>query len=53
MSAEESLARVVALVDEWQSELDQRRIVDSNARYCWGLAVREVRAAISGDKATS
>ena len=48
MSAEESLARVIALVNEWQAELDNRRIVDPNARYCWGLAVNEVRAAIKG-----
>lgn len=40
------LGRVRELADEWQAELDSRAIRDKDARYCWGLAVRELRAAL-------
>jgi hypothetical protein len=41
----EALARVDALADEWQTELDTGAIRDSAARYCWSTAARELRAA--------
>lgn len=40
------MAAVQALVDEWQRELDTGAIRDSNARYCWSTAARELRAAL-------
>lgn len=48
-AAQAALGRVRALADEWQAELDSGAIRDENARYCWGVAVRELRAAL-GDK---
>ncbi|MGC0251537.1 hypothetical protein [Pseudactinotalea sp. Z1748] len=47
------LAAVEALADEWQRELDEYRIRDENARYCWATAAREVRAALAAPTDTT
>jgi len=41
----------IALSDTWQAELDSGAIRDPNARYCWQLAVREIRQIIARDEA--
>jgi hypothetical protein len=38
---------VEALAATWQGELDSGAIRDKDARYCWDLAVRELRTAIA------
>ncbi|MGC0143171.1 hypothetical protein [Pseudactinotalea sp. Z1732] len=50
---EARLAAVEALADEWQRELDEYRIRDENARYCWATAAREVRAALAAPTDTT
>ena len=43
-----AVERVRAVVETWQAELDSGAIRDKDARYCWGLAVTEARAALEG-----
>lgn len=44
------LTPIEALADEWQADLDGTGgsvILSPEARYCWGVAVRELRAALA------
>ena len=45
---------VEALADKWQADLDGTggsvAILSPGARYCWGVAVRELRAALASIK---
>ena len=46
------VAAVEALADEWRRELDSGVWRDTMARHCWGMAERELRAALAPFRAT-
>lgn len=43
-----AVEQVRALADEWQAELDGGLIRTPDARFCWGIAASEARAALEG-----
>jgi hypothetical protein len=47
--SEQTVARVRDLLDEWTRDLEGGHIVTTDARYCWGLAIRELRRALGDD----